>query len=135
MAQASKATARPAPLAAREIDALAQALERIESDLRTTIQSERERVAAEMASHQDGLEGDSADHADSRIRAGIEGKLMGRHLRDLAEVQAARRRLAAGTYGACADCGEPIGQARLAFNPAAHRCAACQTVRERIRPA
>ncbi len=40
-------------------------------------------------------------------------------------VEAAQAREAAGTYGRCQSCGEPIGGARLDALPAAARCVAC----------
>ncbi len=52
---------------------------------------------------------------------------------ELAQVDAALARVAAGNYGECADCGEPIGIARLTANPAAERCAACQEIFEKRR--
>ncbi len=38
----------------------------------------------------------------------------------------ARRALANGTYGSCADCGRPIPEDRLAAVPEAIRCVDCQ---------
>jgi RNA polymerase-binding transcription factor DksA len=38
------------------------------------------------------------------------------------EALAALARMAAGTYGTCVDCGQPIAQARLEFRPEAARC-------------
>ena len=46
------------------------------------------------------------------------------------EVRDALERLAAGTYGICEECGQPIGEARLAARPEAARCLACQTASE-----
>ena len=43
----------------------------------------------------------------------------------LAEVDAALARLAAGTYGVCTRCGEPIAPGRLEARPAARECIAC----------
>lgn len=40
----------------------------------------------------------------------------------LAQVRAARARVADGTYGTCEVCGEPIPQARLEARPWAGRC-------------
>jgi DnaK suppressor protein len=54
--------------------------------------------------------------------------------RDQAEaddVRAALARLDEGHYGLCLACGEPIAEARLQVQPAAPRCAACQTAAER----
>jgi len=45
----------------------------------------------------------------------------------MSQVEAALRRLDAGTYGDCAGCGEPIPLQRLLVQPAAERCAACQS--------
>jgi len=44
----------------------------------------------------------------------------------LADVDAALSRAAAGSYGECVDCGEPIAAARLKAYPAATRCIDCQ---------
>jgi RNA polymerase-binding protein DksA len=54
-----------------------------------------------------------------------------RDLDELAEVESALRRLDSGTYGDCADCGDPIPLQRLRVQPAAHRCASCQLAAER----
>ena len=43
----------------------------------------------------------------------------------LTEVEAAIDRLAAGIYGVCEQCGQPIGTARLEARPAARTCIAC----------
>jgi len=47
--------------------------------------------------------------------------------RTLELVKAARKRLAAGTYGHCESCGNPIDRARLKALPYATRCVKCQT--------
>ena len=44
----------------------------------------------------------------------------------LHEIEGALDRLDAGEYGVCVDCGERIGQRRLAALPWAPRCMACQ---------
>lgn len=44
----------------------------------------------------------------------------------LAAIRAAEDRIATGEYGTCAECGRPIGFARLSAQPAALRCVACQ---------
>jgi DnaK suppressor protein len=51
-----------------------------------------------------------------------------------ARLQAARealRRIQAGEYGWCQDCGESIGHARLVRQPEALRCLACQALLEK----
>ena len=55
----------------------------------------------------------------------------------LAEIDSALRRLADGSYGVCAACGEDIALARLQSTPQALRCVVCEALRERgiARPA
>lgn len=43
----------------------------------------------------------------------------------LTEIDAARERVDAGTYGTCARCGRPIPEARLEARPAAATCVGC----------
>ncbi|WP_248965724.1 TraR/DksA family transcriptional regulator [Sphaerisporangium perillae] len=45
----------------------------------------------------------------------------------------ALRRLDAGVYGRCVDCGKPVPEGRLAARPEAARCVQCQSQRERRR--
>lgn len=51
--------------------------------------------------------------------------LLARTERSLAELEAARQRLADGSYGRCERCGGPIPAARLAARPEARRCVPC----------
>jgi RNA polymerase-binding protein DksA len=43
----------------------------------------------------------------------------------LVEIDAALERVAAGTYGTCEQCGEPIGEDRLEARPVARTCIRC----------
>jgi RNA polymerase-binding protein DksA len=47
--------------------------------------------------------------------------------RMLDDVDVALVRIAEGTYGICASCGSPIGQARLEFRPESILCVDCKT--------
>lgn len=49
----------------------------------------------------------------------------------LVEIDGALQRLADGSYGLCADCGEAIALARLQSLPQAQRCLACEALQER----
>jgi DnaK suppressor protein len=51
--------------------------------------------------------------------------LIGQAREHLAQIDAATRRLAAGSYGRCERCGQPIGAARLAARPVASSCISC----------
>ncbi|QKT03210.1 TraR/DksA C4-type zinc finger protein [Ectothiorhodospiraceae bacterium 2226] len=54
------------------------------------------------------------------------------HVRDLAEIEDALRRIDQGSYGICIDCGIDIGVDRLDAYPSAARCIDCQAKRERL---
>jgi RNA polymerase-binding protein DksA len=56
-----------------------------------------------------------------------------RESRELQDVEAALARIAEGSYGVCAGCGDDIGRARLKAYPTARRCLHCQEKNERLR--
>jgi RNA polymerase-binding transcription factor DksA len=60
--------------------------------------------------------------ADDEQEAAIDDVLH----RQLEEVEAAMKRIEAGTYGRCVDCGGDIAEARLRALPTALRCIACE---------
>lgn len=74
---------------------------------------------------------DSGDESVATLLADLGQAELSRDLAELREVEAARGRIAAGSYGTCTDCGGEIGVARLEANPAAARCAPCQTRHEK----
>jgi len=51
----------------------------------------------------------------------------------LREIDLALERMDQGTYGACEDCGNPIGKARLRALPEAMLCRTCKSVEESYR--
>ena len=53
------------------------------------------------------------------------GALVAAAQAQLAEVSAARARLADGSYGTCESCGQPIGAERLEARPTARTCIRC----------
>ena len=50
----------------------------------------------------------------------------------LAAIDEALRRMDEGTFGACARCGKPIGEARLQAMPYATKCIDCKRLEERL---
>jgi RNA polymerase-binding transcription factor len=57
------------------------------------------------------------------------GALVRQSRHGLAEVEAAVRRLEAGTYGLCETCGAPVGDERLEARPTARLCIRCASTR------
>ena len=111
---------------------LLQRLDRREEELRRLVAEEHERATVELFSDLDGVVGDEADQAFAKTRAGVETELIDRHLRELRQIDAARERIKSGAFDMCADCGGPIGAARLEAILSATRCTDCQSRREKF---
>ena len=108
--------------------------------LRDWLQFRRHELQAEVheadLARQDEQPGQSAEVSDQKDAAGQNQRselIDAQQQRDrdeLAQVDAALLRLDEGRYGDCRDCGEPISLQRLQVQPAALRCAACQSAFE-----
>src|SRR5262245_58050352 len=114
------------------IEEMRAMLEARERELRRMIAEEHERATVELMSDLEGAVGDEADQAFAKTRASVETELVDRHLRELGGIEAARERIASGTFGLCPDCGGAIALARLHANPAALRCTECQSRHEKV---
>jgi DnaK suppressor protein len=62
---------------------------------------------------------------DAMQRQAIAQETDRRRQRRLVQVEGALRRIAAGDFGHCASCDEPIGPGRLQADPASTRCITC----------
>ncbi len=69
--------------------------------------------------------GDSGERAVERENDEVLEEFGTTGLKELEAIDAALDRIAAGTFGICAKCGEPISPARLAAVPHAALCEAC----------
>jgi DnaK suppressor protein len=74
---------------------------------------------------------DFKDVAAEDTRAVVDEVARAHAAGELAQIAAALRRVEAGTYGQCADCGDRIDERRLRALPATAFCTACQAVHER----
>ncbi|MEO8508055.1 MAG: TraR/DksA C4-type zinc finger protein [Betaproteobacteria bacterium] len=66
------------------------------------------------------------DWAVADLETALDVAEVSRDAGELREVEIALGRIQDGTYGTCVECGMPIPYARLAANPSAPRCIACQ---------
>jgi DnaK suppressor protein len=82
-----------------------------------------------VASAADGSSGGDDEHDPEGATVAFERQhiaaLLGQARSQLAAIDAATRKLEAGSYERCDQCGEPIGAARLAARPAALTCVHC----------
>jgi DnaK suppressor protein len=119
-------------LQAPDLRALRLRLGERAATLRDDLRRDRAKLAGDTADANSVL--DRKDQADLAIQAGVDDAELVRDLEELAQVAAAIERLDAGRYGNCLSCGEPIAPERLAAQPWAARCLACQTRFEQRAP-
>src|SRR6187401_3711993 len=71
-------------------------------------------------------QGDMADQASGNNEVHIQLKLKATDAKILQAIEEALRRIDAGNYGVCRDCGEPIADARLDAIPWTRVCISCK---------
>jgi DnaK suppressor protein len=114
---------------ALNFDTQRQRLQLRAEELRQELQGDRNKMSALVDS--------PLDQHDRQEQANLVGEVQlsdaefRRDLGELAAVEAALQRLDHGRYGWCEDCSESIAADRLAAQPWASRCLACQERHER----
>jgi RNA polymerase-binding transcription factor DksA len=105
--------------------------------IRRVAELERE-FAGIVASASGGSSGGDDEHDPEGATVAFERQhvaaLLDQARQRLAAIEAAARKLDAGTYGQCDVCGGPIGAERLAARPAALTCVRCAQPRHRSGP-
>lgn len=97
------------------------------AELRRDAGKAREESFAALA----GATPDIGDESVAALIADLDQSELSRDLQELRGLEAARKRLADGSYGVCSDCAADIGFERLKAAPGAQRCVACQTRHEK----
>jgi RNA polymerase-binding transcription factor DksA len=122
-------------LSRAQLDTLRSLLDEREA----TLQDEVRAADAEAAERPGALGphevGDAVDQGDERFQDGLAHVDKQRDQEELMAIEAARGRMADGSYGDCSDCGKAIPVERLKAQPAALRCVACQARYEKTHPA
>jgi DnaK suppressor protein len=93
--------------------------------LREELSERLARVRAHTGHREEAVERDSAEQAVQRENDEVVEQLGVRLDGELAAIDAALARVAAGTYERCARCDEPIGAARQAALPFTAVCVSC----------
>jgi len=107
---------------------LAARLHERQAELQAQLQAASGAAVAEEAA---GEVLDFKDVAAEDARALIDDAAQAHAALELEQVAGALRRVDAGSYGQCEDCGETIDERRLQAMPATPFCTACQALRER----
>ena len=102
-------------------EVLKQMLEDRRRDIQDRLRSLRETLPAQVAEVKDAEEQSVQDFVQD-----VELALMEMKSETLGQIDEAIRRLEAGSYGTCANCGNEIAEARLKALPFASLCRECQ---------
>lgn len=78
-----------------------------------------------------GRAADRLDEALTEMTQAMDDAILKRYIEDIRDIAAARKRIAAGDYGVCIECGGEIGYERLLAYPTAKRCIQCQREHEK----
>lgn len=102
-------------------------LEKIKKELLQRKQ-ELEQNLQDLSSQQmvDQQSLDDADLVVSNLMENLRNSLQDTEYQEYTNIVAALDAIDKGTYGICQECGQPISENRLKYNPNARRCIACQ---------
>jgi RNA polymerase-binding protein DksA len=107
-----------------ELDKIAVSLDRFERNAREITQRDSSGDLSAYSNH-------SADIGTEAMEREKEMMLASRESRTVLLIREALRKIDAGGYGDCEECGKPIGAKRLELIPHAQFCTRCQVKAER----
>jgi DnaK suppressor protein len=108
--------------------------------LRQLLEARRKQLTVEMqgmmrdvrAGRAEERAADEQDVAESYQRSDVDLAVVQMKAETVARIDAALRRVEAGTYGRCVECEDSIAFERLRALPFALRCTSCEQSRERV---
>jgi DnaK suppressor protein len=114
-------------LTPEQTEELQKTVEQRSAALLAEIRRDMSKVREDRLADLVGPAGDSGDQSVASLISDLDQADASRDILELRTLEAARQRLADGSYGTCIDCGQDIGYERLRANPGAVRCIHCQT--------
>ncbi len=118
-------------LTGKQLEELRRTIETRHAALLEEIHADVARAREESYGELAGPVTDPADEAAADLIADVDQAEVTRDLDEARALEAARARLADGSYGRCTDCSSEIAFARLRAQPAATRCMDCQRRHEK----
>lgn len=120
-----------AALTPQQAQRLREALDRRSALLIEEVRTELERSGEQQYIELAGRVTDTGDAATADVLADLGAAIVDRQVNEIRDIDAARKRIEAGSYGVCMDCGTDIPFERLMAYPTAKRCFSCQSKREK----
>ncbi|WP_284617955.1 TraR/DksA family transcriptional regulator [Aquabacterium humicola] len=121
------------PLDDTTIDSLRRQLDAREAELQREVREVDADDDAPSKNPHNQVE-DAGELGEQERRETVRHAERERDIEELRQIEAARQRIAQGSYGECIDCGRDIPLARLQVQPWSARCAPCQTQAEKHPP-
>lgn len=102
---------------------------------RDLLVKDKEAIALFISNHSHEIDhlGDETDAIQAKIIARSNAQIVARNRDKLLKIDFALKKIAAGDYGNCEECDEPIAEKRLMFNPSLNTCIGCAERLEIIR--
>lgn len=114
-----------------QIDTLKSLMEAELARLTDETQDEMDPDLKENYAQIDGDVADTGDRAVADTIVDIDNAIIGLHLQEISDLNAALDRIQANVYGVCINCGDEIDIERLSVYPTAKRCINCQSLRDK----
>jgi RNA polymerase-binding protein DksA len=114
-------------LTPQQAEELKEVVERRRAALQNEFGRDLDRMRQDGIDHVVGAVPDPGDESVQSLIQDLDQAEASRDLSELRTLDAARARMADGSYGYCTKCGQEIGFERLRANPGAERCIQCQT--------
>jgi len=114
-------------------DTFALQLQHMRTEVIAQLRAQRGGKIGRAEAAQDRHDVQSGDRAQNEAERDLAMSIDVRETEALTAIDSALKRIEAGSYGLCIDCGIDIPTARLHANPVASRCVACQGRHEHAR--
>jgi DnaK suppressor protein len=118
-------------LTEQQTQELQKTIEQRRRALMEELREDLHRVRSDNLEDLAGAAPDAGDESVATLIGDLNRADLDRDVTELRSLDAARNRMAEGSYGSCLDCGGDIGIERLRVAPAAVRCVDCQRVHEK----
>lgn len=120
------------PLTQSQLSSVAAALEKRHASLLEEVRSALEETENQQYVELIGrVPADAGDQSFGDMLADLNLGIIDRQIGEIRDLDAARARIADGSFGSCLDCGTDIAFERLLAYPSAKRCLGCQQRHEK----
>jgi RNA polymerase-binding transcription factor DksA len=106
----------------------------MEAELARLTDETQDEMNPDLKGNYAEIDGDVADTGDRAVAdtiVDIDNAIIGLHLQEISDLNAALDRIQANVYGVCIDCEEEINFERISVYPTAERCINCQSLRDK----